>query len=179
MRHQIIEEVDLIAPLDEREAETKKDVLQWLRSDVEIYRTKKPDTPPKHLVSYFVIVDGDFILLVDHINAELWLPTGGHVEPDEHPRTTVAREAQEELAINASISGDRPILITSTTTVGKTSGHTDVSIWYAINGNQNMNIDFDRSEFHSVRWFHKDEIPYGNTDPELHRFIKKHYDTSA
>lgn len=170
-----MQEIKLIKPLDELEFTTARDVLEWLESDAEICRIKKPDIPPKHLVSYFVVVDEEFILLVDHINAELWLPTGGHVEPGEHPRTTVVREAQEELSINATFLHQKPILLTSTPTVGKTSGHTDVSIWYAISGQRSMAMDFDTSEFHSVRWFHKDEIPYAKTDPELHRFIEKLY----
>jgi 8-oxo-dGTP diphosphatase len=35
------------------------------------------------------------ILLVDHVNAGLWLPPGGHVEPDEDPEVTARREARE------------------------------------------------------------------------------------
>ena len=41
------------------------------------------------------------MLLVDHRNAKLWLPTGGHVERDEHPWRTVEREAAEEPGIEA------------------------------------------------------------------------------
>ena len=37
---------------------------------------KKPDVPPKHLVSYFALVDDrrGKVLLVDHKLAGLWLP---------------------------------------------------------------------------------------------------------
>ena len=60
---------------------------------------QKPDVPPKHLVSYFALVDEarGKMLLVDHKLAGLWLPSGGHVEPDEDPRATVVREIAEEL----------------------------------------------------------------------------------
>ena len=44
------------------------------------------------------VTDGG-VLLVNHINAGLWLPPGGHVEPDEHPAQTASREALEELGI--------------------------------------------------------------------------------
>ncbi len=42
------------------------------------------------------------LLLVDHKKAGLWLPSGGHVEIDEHPQTTVQREVREELGIEAT-----------------------------------------------------------------------------
>ena len=88
MRAEIREEVELIQPLDALEQESKLDVLSWIDSGAELCRLEKPATPPQHLISYFAVVDGDHILLVDHINAELWLPTGGHVDPGEHPRDT-------------------------------------------------------------------------------------------
>jgi hypothetical protein len=93
MREEIRKEVERIVPFDEVESRDKEGVLEWIESGVELCRLKKPDVSPKHLVSYFLVVDGDHLLLVDHINAGLWLPTGGHVEPGEHPRTTVEREA--------------------------------------------------------------------------------------
>ena len=175
MRKQIKQEVQVITPLDSLESETISDVLAWIDSGVGLCRIEKPATPDKHLVSYFVLVDGDFILLVDHINAQLWLPTGGHVEPDEHPRDTALREAHEELAIDGEFLYDNPLFITSTMTVGKTAGHTDVSLWYVLKGNQNMNLSFIQSEFTHVKWFHKDNIPFERTDPELGRFLKKLY----
>jgi 8-oxo-dGTP pyrophosphatase MutT (NUDIX family) len=50
----------------------------------------------RHLVSYVVLRDQyGRILLVDHVNAGLWLPPGGHVEPDEDPEVTARREARE------------------------------------------------------------------------------------
>jgi len=178
VRNQITEEIRSIEPFDALESLTIKDVLAWLESDADIYRIKKPDIPNRHLVSYFVVVDGEYILLVDHINAELWLPTGGHVEPGENPRTTVVREAREELTIDAVFFKEKPVMISNTTTVGRTSGHVDVSLWYAIKGNRSTVMDFDTTEFHRVKWFHKDDIPYVRTDPELYRFLAKFYKTT-
>jgi hypothetical protein len=56
-----------------------------VRGDADIYRLRKPEVPRQHLVAYFALVDveAETLLLVDHINARLWLPTGGHVEPGE------------------------------------------------------------------------------------------------
>jgi len=175
MRESIMKEIQGIIPLDNREAKDRQDCLDWIESGADLYRIKKPATPAKHLVSYFVLVDGDYILLVDHINAQLWLPTGGHVEPEEHPRTTALREAEEELSIEAEFLQRKPLFITSTVTVGKTAGHTDVSLWYVLKGQRDMKLKFDQTEFKTVKWFHKNNISFNRTDPELSRFLKKLY----
>ena len=175
MRAQIRKEIAGIQPLDELEYLSQVDVLSWIDSGAELCRRHKPASPPKHLVAYFAVVDDDHILLVDHINAELWLPTGGHVEPGEQPKTTALREAREELSMEASFLHDKPLFLTVTETVGKTAGHTDVSIWYALKGNRADNLVFDQSEFHSVRWFHRDEVPLNRTDRHMERFLRKLY----
>jgi ADP-ribose pyrophosphatase YjhB (NUDIX family) len=175
VRDAIRKEVASIEPLDDLERRTRDDVLDWIDSGAELCRLEKPATPDKHLVSYFAVVDGDHILLVDHINAELWLPTGGHVEPEEHPRDTAMREAAEELNLQTDFSLDGPLLVTSTLTVGKTAGHTDVSIWYALSGDRREKLVFDESEFLDARWFHRTEIPFDRADPELRRFVAKLY----
>lgn len=39
----------------------------------------------------------------------------------------------------------------------------------------NASYVFDHSEFHTIRWFHKDDVPFDCTDPRLHRFLRKLY----
>jgi len=175
MRAEIREEVVQINPLDNLEREDKADVLAWIDSGVEICRLEKPATPPKHLISYFALIDDDHILLVDHINAELWLPTGGHVEPGEHPRTTALREAKEELNVDGEFLYDKPLFLTVTETVGKTAGHIDVSIWYALRGHRDAEMIFDKAEFKTIKWFEKDEVPLERSDKHMDRFLKKLY----
>jgi 8-oxo-dGTP diphosphatase len=175
MRNAIRSEIVQIIPLDALEEATITQVLTWIDSGVDLCRIEKPATPPQHLVSYFILVDGDHLLLVDHINAQLWLPTGGHVEPGEHPRTTVLREVEEELSIKGEFLKDAPFFLTSTETVGKTSGHRDVSLWYLLKGNKDCTFDFDATEFNEVKWFHKNDIPLDQTDPHMERFLRKLY----
>lgn len=131
--------------------------------------------PPQHLVSYFVIFDKDAqkILLVDHKNAQLWLPSGGHVEQNEHPRDTVIRECHEELGIDADFWQESPLFLTSTQTVGLTKGHTDISLWYVLQGNSQDTYSFDTEEFTTIKWFTFEDIPYERSDPHLRRFIHK------
>ncbi len=173
MRAAIREEVELIQPLDRLEQETKLDVLAWIDSGVELCRTEKPATPPKHLVSYIAVVDGEYILLVDHINAELWVPTGGHVDPGEHPRDTALREAQEELSLRGEFLREGPVFVTITETVGKTAGHTDVSLWYVLRGDRKSSLKFDDSEFYDAKWFYKGDVPLDRADKHMSRFLQK------
>ncbi len=175
MRAAIREEVQLIQPLDELEQETMLDVLAWIDSGAELCRLEKPATPPKHLVSYSAVIDDEHVLLVDHINAELWLPAGGHVDPGEHPRDTALREAAEELSIEGEFLREGPVFVTIATTVGKTAGHTDVSLWYALRGDRTSSLGFDASEFRDARWFHKDDVPLDRTDRHMSRFLQKLY----
>lgn len=175
MRSAIRAEVASIVPFDGLERGHCEDALAWIDSGAELCRVQKPATPPKHLVSYFVLVDPhqDHVLLVDHKNAQLWLPSGGHVEPGEHPRATVARELREELELELADLPGAPLMLTSTETVGATAGHTDVSLWYVIDADRGVPLRFDADEFHSVRWFHFSEAPVSRSDPHLSRFLAK------
>ena len=173
MRSQIRDEINCIEPLDDLEREHIADALGWVASDAELCRLIKPASPPKHLVSYFVVIDGTSVLLVDHKDAQRWLPTGGHVEPNEHPRSTVRREIVEELGFAAPHVIGPPLMLTSRVTVGQTAGHTDVSLWYVIRSSRKQAFQFDEGEFLAVRWFKLDEIPYQDSDPHLARFVEK------
>jgi 8-oxo-dGTP diphosphatase len=174
MRDRIAEIVAAIEPADELEREHRDATLEWIRSGAPIFRTQKPDVPPMHLVSYFALVDEQRgkLLLVDHKLAGLWLPSGGHVEPEEDPRATVIRELAEELRLAADFMQPRPMFITVTRT-RKDGGHTDVSLWYLLRGDSSRAIEFDRAEFHGVRWFGFDEIPLERSDPHMRRFMEK------
>jgi 8-oxo-dGTP pyrophosphatase MutT (NUDIX family) len=110
---------------------------------------------------------------VDHKNARLWLPSGGHVEPGEHPRTTVARELREELGLDLTDALEAPLMLTISETVGISAGHLDVSLWYVIDADRRLELEFDPAEFDSVQWFHLSEAPISRSDPHLQRFLSK------
>jgi len=114
------------------EAQHQADTLRWLEATDDLFRRVKPATPDPHLVSYVAVLDlaDGSSLLVDHINAGLWLPPGGHVESGEHPVETAGREAREELGIEPVFADElaRPSFLTVTRTVGIDWGHVDVSL---------------------------------------------------
>ncbi len=179
-----------VRPLDDREAADQADILQWIGSGRQLFRTVSPDTPPKHLVVYFIPFDvgpsnssgtasgtgRGCVLLGDHRKSGLWLPPGGHVENDEDPRQAVIREAREELGIEAGCEDGRPFFLTVTPTVGANS-HLDVDLWFVLPvARRETRITADPREFKSVRWFALDQgsgWPARAYDPEMHRFAAK------
>jgi 8-oxo-dGTP pyrophosphatase MutT (NUDIX family) len=162
-------------PFDFIEKEHIDFVQNWIASGAEIFRIAKPDKPNIHLVSYFIVIDlcANEFLLVAHKIAQLWLPPGGHVELNEHPKETVKREAREELGIEADFVYEDPFFLTVTNTVGHVACHTDVSLWHVLQGHRDACLQFDADEFHQIRWFRWNQIPYERTDPYMRRFIDK------
>ena len=165
---------------DRLEKEQIADALAWIDSGANIFRIEAPDKPPKHLVAYFVLIDPEHqsMLLGDHIKAQLWLPSGGHVALNELPSETVRREAEEELHMPAVFLNGRltPFFLTQAQTVGLVPGHIDVSLWYLLRGNMHLALNFDRREFADMAWFSFQEILDSHPaifDPHMQRFTKK------
>lgn len=183
MRDSVAAIHDLVAtltPLDPLEAEQIADTLGWLEATDDVFRRSKPATPARHLVSYVVLLDRDNfdVLLVDHVNAGLFLPPGGHVEPDEHPAATARRECREELGIEVSLAGNGvdPAFLTVSTTIGLDPGHTDVSLWFIGEASRRLRLTLDLVEFRGVRWWSLDEVASADEkdfDPHFHRFLRK------
>jgi len=169
-----------LRPHDALAGEHRIRALDWLASTADIFRRVKPAEPSPHLVSYFLLVDrgARSVLLCDHRLAGLWLPTGGHVEPDEHPWATVRRECVEELGTEAVPDGDRgtrPFLLTVTRTRDiPERQHTDVSLWFALQGRVGQDLSIDDREFAEVRWWSVADLRQADParfDPHLVRAL--------
>src|SRR5688572_17598791 len=101
MRNQIYNLISAIQPYDRLESDHIQNTLDWINSGAEIFRLRRPDIPPKHLNTYFFVWDPVHrkALFGDHLKSGLWLPGGGHVDVNEHPRDTVTREMHEEFSL--------------------------------------------------------------------------------
>jgi 8-oxo-dGTP diphosphatase len=180
-RDDVTELLSEISPFDGVEASHRDAAIAWVGSGVGIYRVRKPDVPPKHLVSYILLLDvaAESVLLVDHRNAGRWLPAGGHVEPGEDPFVTAERELAEELCVSAELAvglSSNPLFVTETMTVGHDSGHVDVSLWFVFVGSASDHFAFDERELNAVRWWTFAEVLNARAeslDPHLQRFMAK------
>jgi 8-oxo-dGTP pyrophosphatase MutT (NUDIX family) len=181
VRDRVRDLVEAIVPCDPEEAEHRLDVLGWVDAGGPIFRTERPAVPPKHLVAYCVLVDTDRrqVLLVDHRDAERWLPTGGHVEVDEHPADAAAREIVEELRVTPRFHaavGPNPLMVTVSRTQGRSERHTDVSLWFVFEGSARAALVPDETEFAGTRWWGFDDVRADGPvefDPHLPRFLDK------
>jgi 8-oxo-dGTP pyrophosphatase MutT (NUDIX family) len=170
--------VSALTPGDELAGRHHAGTLAWLTATDDVFRRVKPDTPPRHLVSYVVPIDPDdgAVLLVVHRNAGLWLPPGGHVDPDEHPGLTARRELTEELGVDGSAVDPAPAFLTVTQTVGLDAGHTDVGLWYTARVPRGTRLTPDDREFAGVRWWTRAELAQADPahfDPQWGRFLAK------
>lgn len=185
IREKIADLIRKVRPFDQTEKEHIEDASEWILSGVEIFKIKSPDVPPKHLVSYAVLVDSKEkkILLLDHRKALLLLPSGGHINENEMPLETAKRELLEELEIEPKPlykNLEAPFFVSQVTTVGLTAGHVDVNLWYIFEGNSSDPINDQgeefRREFNGYQWLGFDEVlsmPIDNFDVNLHRFVEK------
>jgi len=184
-KKEIIDLIGRIIPFDDVEREHQKDTLEWLKSGVEIFRIAKPATPLKHLVCYTVLYDSaeKKILLLEHKNAGILLPSGGHVNKNELLYKTVKRELQEELGMVADFfqkDWKIPFFLHQVKTIGKTAGHIDVNSWYVLKGDSRKSFNAEteefKKEFGNYKWYTLDEIlamPIEKLDVAMHRFTRK------
>jgi len=59
--------------------------------------------------SGYLVCDGK-VLLLNHRRFQMWLPFGGHIEPNEDPVEALHREAREETGMEIEIVAERPAI---------------------------------------------------------------------
>lgn len=154
LRRDIRAVVAAITPWDPVEADAQASVLRWIDSGAELFR-HNGSTPPRHLAVFFALLDDteQSILQIHHVKAGTWLLPGGHVDA-EPPQDAVLREAAEELGIHPDfhpVTGTAPLFVTESQTNGLDS-HTDVSLWYVLQGRRATPVTADPGEISDVRW---------------------------
>jgi 8-oxo-dGTP pyrophosphatase MutT (NUDIX family) len=170
----LIDLVTEIEPLDVEESKVKQETLQWMQATDDMFRIEKPDKPAKHWIAYGVCLDTQKkkLLLGHHVKSDLWLPSGGHVEPWEHPQTAARREFEEELFVLPTLFQEKPFFLSSGIVQASGREHEDVALWYLLQADIDRIQDFDSREFHEIAWFTSSSIP-DRADPNMPRFLKK------
>jgi hypothetical protein len=82
------------------------------------------------------------------------------------------------LGLEASLAGGAvdPVFVTVTTTIGADRGHTDVSLWFVVEGSRGMALSLDKVEFRGARWWSLEEVTSADAasfDTHFQRFLRK------
>lgn len=68
------------------------------------------DLPPSRDLTVAVfVIHHDHVILHPHAKLGIWLPPGGHIEPNELPDEAATREVMEEAGIAVELMGERGI----------------------------------------------------------------------
>lgn len=57
------------------------------------------------------VVHEDKLLMLYHERLNMWLPPGGHIEPNELPDEAAVREVREETGVEVELAGERALPI--------------------------------------------------------------------
>jgi 8-oxo-dGTP diphosphatase len=55
------------------------------------------------------VFNEDKVLLIHHAKSGLWLPLGGHIDPNETPDSALIREIKEEIGLEVELLNQNPI----------------------------------------------------------------------
>lgn len=156
------DQLSQVHPLDAQETDEISQAFRWL----------KDNPPKKHFVVYNVVINDpckDF-LLVHHRATGLWLPCGGHIEPNETPLNAALRELREELGIEAAPVNGRAFFV-SISPGEESSQH--ACLWFLFPVCSYPAITLNRDELIAANWFSREALPVGDSDPHLTRFLQK------
>ena len=108
----------------------------------------------KELCASIFVIDPDTkkILLVRHKEFQKWVQPGGHLEDNEIPEETAAREVYEETGIKVKIMGDR------FPQCNRKDGYMQVDVLYYGVPIGNTEPYIDDEETLSARWFSREEL---------------------
>lgn len=128
----------------------------------------RAQNPHDHYVVFFlpIHIPTQQVFLGHHKKANLWIPPGGHIEPQEAPRTTVKREVKEELQFEADDSHIQifDLSITHCTPGSACTIHYD--LWYALEMKEPYNFLYEQREFYNARWMSVTEAIQITPDPD-------------
>lgn len=156
-RSSYIDDVKNIEPESDVEKADISWTLEWLENAVSVHKPHNMDT---HLGVLCLVLSSDRkkAFMLHHKKAETWLPPGGHVDRNLTFREAAQNELSEELGKKLLLIGDKPFFLTRTVTRGKNAGHTDVTVWFAAEGNPSEHYVIQEKEAEAARWMGIEEL---------------------
>lgn len=121
----------------------------------------------RHFTATTFVVHKDKTLLHKHLNLDMWLPPGGHIDRDELPHVAAKREVLEETGIEVEIVHDEPTIFSDNAreipgprhllleNINPFHQHIDM-IYFAKASSYEVNPDSNESQ--DLKWFTTEEL---------------------
>ncbi|MDD5182415.1 MAG: NUDIX domain-containing protein [Candidatus Nanoarchaeia archaeon] len=131
----------------------------------------------RDFVSTIFIVKDRKVLLIKHKKLGLWLPVGGHIEPNETPEEAAVREAKEESGLDIKLEPETfhklKILKPHHVEIHPISKeHEHITFVYFTKPMGGKLIKNER-ECDDIRWFSKEELDSDEITVEIKHFAKQ------
>jgi len=128
----------------------------------------------RHFTASAFVAHQDRVLLLLHSTKGLWLPPGGHVEPDEAPAAAAVREVYEETGLRVVITSPvRPHGVPEGAPRPEASleievepghVHLDLAYFAALAAGEDAAAIRPNEEAHALHWWSRQELASGRPD---------------
>lgn len=133
-------------------------------------------------VATFVVRDRQ-VLLLWHRKLQMWLPPGGHIEPNELPDEAAVREVWEETGVACALVGERGVDIENPLQLVRPVGiqlediradhqHIDL-IYFARPVDPDRTRAASNPESERAGWYDLDELPSLGVSDEVQRWCRR------
>lgn len=171
MKKAIKQELGKLQRLKQVDKDILKKAVARIDNDPKIVKKNNVES---HFCSFFVPIDKktNNIFLGHHIKADDWIPPGGHIELNEHPKNTVIREYKEELnhELKNEVIELFDITITDVSTNPRNPCKVHYDLWYVVYV-EKKDYEYDKGEYYDAGWFDFNEA--------LSKIKTKHYNATV
>jgi len=128
----------------------------------------------------------DKVLLVHHKKLGLWLPVGGHIDPNETFDEAIKREIKEETNLDVEMMGDsgltpaadvkKVLALPFDVNVHSVGDHDHCCLFYLCKALNPEKLKFREQELTNVKWFSREDIAQAPTDEYISKQALKAFD---
>ncbi|QNO13831.1 NUDIX hydrolase [Alkalicella caledoniensis] len=130
-------------------------------------------------VAVFIVYHGK-VLLLRHRKLNMWLPPGGHIDPNELPDSAAVREVKEETGLDVVLIGDKGLNVDyphqlviprgiQVEDIEENHQHIDLVYFATVKGNNSF-VSNDESD--AMGWYGLYELPEDVND-EIRMWCEK------